>query len=160
MLKKNSLHFSCGCCCCEHLKNWLLNRSQIQLEIGSKISPKLAGNWPKISPKRLQNWTQNDPKLVSKLAKKLVPKLAVSHPKMCRNTYICVKSWKHGRMARGGHELPKVSPGPAIPYPSTHCSRVILETPYGCFMGGPPLRAGNLLSTFTTLDTPRHMPMV
>jgi hypothetical protein len=25
---------------------------------------------------------------------------------------------KHSRMARGGHGLPKVSPGPAIPYPS------------------------------------------
>jgi hypothetical protein len=24
----------------------------------------------------------------------------------------------HGRMARGGHELPKVSPGPTMPYPS------------------------------------------
>jgi hypothetical protein len=27
----------------------------------------------------------------------------------------------HGRMARGGHGLPKVSPRPAMPYPSTPC---------------------------------------
>jgi hypothetical protein len=32
----------------------------------------------------------------------------------------------HGRMARGGDGHPKVSPGPAMPYPSTR------------FMGGPP----------------------
>jgi hypothetical protein len=39
----------------------------------------------------------------------------------------------HGRMARGGHELPKVSLGPAMPYISTPCRRPPLKRSYGCF---------------------------
>jgi hypothetical protein len=36
----------------------------------------------------------------------------------------------HGRMAKGGHELPKVLSGPAMPNPSTPCERA---TPFkGC----------------------------
>jgi hypothetical protein len=35
----------------------------------------------------------------------------------------------HGRMARGGHGLPKVSLGPAMPHPSTPCERATPETP-------------------------------
>jgi hypothetical protein len=31
------------------------------------------------------------------------------------------KKRKHGRMIRGGNGLPRVSPGPAMPYPSTAC---------------------------------------
>jgi hypothetical protein len=34
----------------------------------------------------------------------------------------------HRRMARGGHELPKVSPGTVMFDPSTLCERVTLET--------------------------------
>jgi hypothetical protein len=37
----------------------------------------------------------------------------------------------HGRMARGGHRLPKVSPGLAMPYPSMPCGRDTPETPAG-----------------------------
>jgi hypothetical protein len=43
----------------------------------------------------------------------------------------------HGRMARGGHGLPKVSTGPC----STHVCPMggtPLKRPYGCFKGGPP----------------------
>jgi hypothetical protein len=48
-------------------------------------------------------------------------------------------------MARGGHGLPKVSPGPAMLYPSTPCGWV---TPYSRFRGGPPtgwVACGHLL---------------
>jgi hypothetical protein len=34
----------------------------------------------------------------------------------------------HKRMARGGQELPKVSSGPAMPYPLTPCRRATPET--------------------------------
>jgi hypothetical protein len=46
-------------------------------------------------------------------------------------------------MARGGHGLPKVSPGPAMPDPFTPCGRA---TP-----GGP-------LPFSTRADTPRRTP--
>jgi hypothetical protein len=51
------------------------------------------------------------------------------------------RTWTHGRKARGDHGLPKVSPGPAIPYPSTPCP------------------AGDLLPSSTPLETPRRSPM-
>jgi hypothetical protein len=34
----------------------------------------------------------------------------------------------HRGMAKGGHGLPKVIPGPAMPYPSTPCKRATPET--------------------------------
>jgi hypothetical protein len=37
-------------------------------------------------------------------------------------------------MVRGGHGLPKVSPGPAMPYPSMPCRWATPET--ACFRGG------------------------
>jgi hypothetical protein len=59
---------------------------------------------------------------------------------------------QHGRMAWGGHELPKVLPGPAIPYPSTPWGRPLLNRPYDHFMGGPPAGCevnGSLLPHWT-----------
>jgi hypothetical protein len=50
------------------------------------------------------------------------------------------------RMARGGHGLPKVSLGPAMPYPSTPYGRATPETA----LQQP---------SSTPLDTPRHTPM-
>jgi hypothetical protein len=37
-------------------------------------------------------------------------------------------TWKHGCMASGGHGLPKVSPGPAMPYHSMTSEQAIPET--------------------------------
>jgi hypothetical protein len=37
-------------------------------------------------------------------------------------------TYPHGRMARGDHGIPKVSPGPALPYPFTPCGRATPET--------------------------------
>jgi hypothetical protein len=54
----------------------------------------------------------------------------------------------HGRMARVGHKLPKVSLGLAIPYPSTAVSGVAV------------CRAGSLLFSSTLLDTPHHTALV
>jgi hypothetical protein len=63
---------------------------------------------------------------------------------------------KHGRMARGGHGLFRVSPGPAMPYPSKPCGRAIPETnvrPFqGCRVACPP--------SSTPLHTSRRMPML
>jgi hypothetical protein len=42
----------------------------------------------------------------------------------------------HGRMVRGGHGLPKVSPGPTMTYPSTPWPP--LKRPYSLFKGGQP----------------------
>jgi hypothetical protein len=37
--------------------------------------------------------------------------------------------WLQGRISRGGHELPKILLGPAMPYPSTPCRRLHLKRP-------------------------------
>ena len=62
-------------------------------------------------------------------------------------------------MARGGHGLPKVSPGPAMPDPSTPCGRATPETALRPFQGRVAHRAGGLRPSFTLLETPRRMPM-
>jgi hypothetical protein len=56
-----------------------------------------------------------------------------------------VKSWNHGHMARGDHELSKVLPGPAMPYPYEACWWAISETPFDCFRGRPPTACCQLL---------------
>jgi hypothetical protein len=58
----------------------------------------------------------------------------------------------HGRMARGGHGLPKVSPRPDKPYPSTLYGRATLET-----ASNP--EGGGLRPSSTPLDTPLRTPM-
>jgi hypothetical protein len=55
---------------------------------------------------------------------------------------------RHGRMARGGLELPKVSAGPAMPYSSTPCRRAT------CSAGGMQLSPTSL-----PLDTLRRTPV-
>jgi hypothetical protein len=64
-----------------------------------------------------------------------------------------------GRMARGVHRLPKVSPGPAMPDPSTSCGRAIPETALHPFHRWSSCRAGGLWPTSTPSDTPRTTPM-
>jgi hypothetical protein len=61
--------------------------------------------------------------------------------------------WFHGRMARGGHRLPKVSLGPAMPNSSMPCR---WATPV---QGWLAHRADGLRPFYTLLDTPRHNPM-
>jgi hypothetical protein len=65
----------------------------------------------------------------------------------------------HGRMARCGHGLPKVSPGPAKPYPSMPWGRVTPETALLSFLGWPAHKAGGLRPSSTPLDTPRRTPL-
>jgi hypothetical protein len=52
-------------------------------------------------------------------------------------------NYKH--MVRGGHRLPKVSPGPAMPYPSTPCGRATPQTA--------------LRPSSTPLEALRHTPL-
>jgi hypothetical protein len=70
------------------------------------------------------------------------------------------QSQKHSRMARGGHGLPKVSPGPAMPNPSTPCERETPETALRLFQGCPTHRVCGLRPSSTFLDAPRRTPMV
>jgi hypothetical protein len=54
----------------------------------------------------------------------------------------------HGRRSMGGHGLPKVSTGPAMPYPSPPCGRATPDTALRQFQGKPTHRAaacGHLL---------------
>jgi hypothetical protein len=60
--------------------------------------------------------------------------------------------WKHGHMARVGHELPKVSLGLAMPYPSTPCGVAILH-PFGHPM--PYAYASDLFSSPRLLSSLR-----
>jgi hypothetical protein len=68
---------------------------------------------------------------------------------------------KHGRMARGGHRLLKVSLGPVMLDPSMPCGQDTPETALHLqpFQGWSACRAGNLRPSSTLLDTPRHTPM-
>jgi hypothetical protein len=54
----------------------------------------------------------------------------------------CMRFENHGRMARGGHGLPKVSLGPTMTDPYTPCA----------------LQGGRPAASSTPLDTPRHTP--
>jgi hypothetical protein len=68
-----------------------------------------------------------------------------------------VNNQSHGRMARGGHELPNVSPGPVIPDPFTPCGWATPEMALQPFQGRPTHRMGGLRPFSTFLDTPRRM---
>jgi hypothetical protein len=63
-------------------------------------------------------------------------------------------------MAKGIHGLPKVSPGPALPYPSMPCGRATPETAFQPFRRWPAHRAGGLQSSSTPLDTPRRTGLI
>jgi hypothetical protein len=54
---------------------------------------------------------------------------------------------------------PKVSPGPAMPYPSTPYRRTTPETALQPFQGWPAYTAGSLRPSSTSLDTPRRTPI-
>jgi hypothetical protein len=66
----------------------------------------------------------------------------------------------HRQMATGGYGLPKVSPGPALSYPSTPCGWATPETALWPFLGWPACMAGGLRLSYTFLDTPCHMPIM
>jgi hypothetical protein len=59
-------------------------------------------------------------------------------------------------MAMGGHGLPKVSPGPAMPDPSTPCRRASPETALRSFQGWPMTSPQGWWPSSTPLDTPRR----
>jgi hypothetical protein len=65
-------------------------------------------------------------------------------------------SFRSGRMARGGHGLPQVSPGSAMPNASTPCGRAIPETALRPSQGSPLHKVGGLRRSSTLLDTPRR----
>jgi hypothetical protein len=67
---------------------------------------------------------------------------------------------QHGRMARGGHGLPNVSPGPAMPDSFMLCGQTTPETALQLFQGWPARRADSLQSLSTLLDTPRRTPTI
>jgi hypothetical protein len=62
-------------------------------------------------------------------------------------------------MARSGHGLPEISPGPTMPYPSKPYERATSKTASRRFQGWPARRAGGLRLSSTPLDTTRHTPM-
>jgi hypothetical protein len=60
---------------------------------------------------------------------------------------------RHGRTARGGYGLHKVSLGPSRAYPSTPCGRVPVVARLR------PCRMGGLQPSSARVDTPRRTPM-
>jgi hypothetical protein len=60
----------------------------------------------------------------------------------------------HRHMVRGGHGLPKVSPGPAMPDPSTSCGRATPEKALRLFQGWPACRVGGLRPSSTPFGHP------
>jgi hypothetical protein len=90
------------------------------------------------------------------------PSLSLPWRVTCPNSRDRVNTWlrdTRANIARGGHGLPKVVPGLAMPYPSTPCGRATPETDILLFHGWPARRAGGLRRSFTPLDTPRRAPM-
>jgi hypothetical protein len=65
----------------------------------------------------------------------------------------------HKRMARGGHELPKVSPGLAMPNPSMPYGWATPKTVLQLFQDWPTYRAGGLRPSTTPLDSARRTYM-
>jgi hypothetical protein len=65
----------------------------------------------------------------------------------------------HGRMARGGRGLLKISLEPAMTDLSMPCGRATYETALQLFQGCPACRLGGLQPFSTPLDTPRRKPM-
>jgi hypothetical protein len=66
----------------------------------------------------------------------------------------------HGRMARGGHGLPKVSLGPAMPNLSMPCGQATTEKALQPLQGWPAYKVSWLRPFSTPLDIPRRTPMV
>jgi hypothetical protein len=66
----------------------------------------------------------------------------------------------HGRMARGGHELHKVSPRPAVPDSSMPYWWATSAMDLQPFQGWPTRRAGGLRPATTPMVTPNHTPMI
>jgi hypothetical protein len=62
-------------------------------------------------------------------------------------------------MGRGGHEVPKVSPGPAMPDPSTPYGQATAETASWPFLEWSARRDCSRRPLSILLDAPR-MPMV
>jgi hypothetical protein len=62
-------------------------------------------------------------------------------------------------MARGGHGLPKVLLGPAMPYPSTLCGFATPETAFPAFQGWSARRVGGLQPSSIPLVTPFRLPV-
>ena len=67
---------------------------------------------------------------------------------------------EYGRTARGGHELPKVSPRPSIFYPSPPCRQATPETALQPFQGWPTCKGGGLQASPTLSDTLRRTPLI
>jgi hypothetical protein len=65
---------------------------------------------------------------------------------------------RHRRIARGGHEVPKVSLGPALPKPSSPCGQATPETALWPYQGWLVRRASVLRPSSTPLDTPHRTP--
>jgi hypothetical protein len=63
--------------------------------------------------------------------------------------------YDHRRMAKGSHDLPNVSTGPAVPYLSTPCKRATPEMALW-FQGWLAHKAVGLRPSSTPLDTPRR----
>jgi hypothetical protein len=61
-------------------------------------------------------------------------------------------------MAKGGHGLPKFSPGSTMPYCSTPCGQGNPETALWPFQGWPARRAIGLRPSSTHLDTLHRIP--
>jgi hypothetical protein len=72
---------------------------------------------------------------------------------------VALITFHHRRMARGGHGLPKVSPGPAMPYLSMPCGRATPKTALQLFQGWSAQRVGGLRPSSIPLNTPRHTPL-
>jgi hypothetical protein len=67
----------------------------------------------------------------------------------------------HGRMARDGRGLPKVSLGSAMPFPIAPYRQTPLKQPYDCVrLSVVAARSvGHLWPSSTPLDTPRYTPL-
>jgi hypothetical protein len=76
------------------------------------------------------------------------------------SAFIPTVTEKHWRMARGGHGLPKVSPGPAMLDPITSCGWAIPKMVLRLFQGWHARKAGGLQPSSFLLDTPRRTPML
>jgi hypothetical protein len=79
---------------------------------------------------------------------------------MGAESLIWPEAGSNGCVGRGGHGVPKVSLGPAMPYPSMPCRLATPETDLHPFQEWPAHSAGGLRPSSTPLDIPRRTPML